>query len=556
MTERGAGTSGVLTVRELVHDSGLGLRAATGEMGLGKSVKGIHFSDAEDPVPYLSSESVLVVTGRGFAADTEAGLRLLDRLVTIDTAALAIAMGHFVESVPPELVARARDLKMPVLEIPPGTLTRTVFSYVYHALASGDLHRLRRTVAMQTNLLDLLIADADVEELLAQVATLIGMPMLSLDGVGRVVGSAGVSDPEHMASVAWRSWSEVAGTTAPMGIVEAGEARFICREVVLYGKLERLLVASASQTSSSEFVDTALSFLQRLATLNVLRRRDEIVATQRMRQRLLRDLLTGTASSEELTEWVAEHGLDLSQPWRVAICDLSASPQAGHRRAGELEDALVEAVDTYFGDRLVPFLSRPRRVSITVLLPNGSASVGAGTARDLLLGLKTFAAGEPYSLGVTIGCSGVRADPQDGPRALQEALDATSAARRGIDAGGLVLFEEMSGRFRLLEGQSDDALADIARRTIAPLIDYDARRHAHLVATLRTWLDNHWAIQPTAEALFIHRNTLQKRLRRIETLLGVDLQDTDDTMELYLGLRATQLLGEEAVVDRAPRRRR
>jgi sugar diacid utilization regulator len=216
----------------------------------------------------------------------------------------------------------------------------------------------------------------------------------------------------------------------------------------------------------------------------------------------------------------------------------------------------VEAVDTYFGDRLVPFLSRPRRVSITVLLPNGSASVGAGTARDLLLGLKTFAAGEPYSLGVTIGCSGVRADPQDGPRALQEALDATSAARRGIDAGGLVLFEEMSGRFRLLEGQSDDALADIARRTIAPLIDYDARRHAHLVATLRTWLDNHWAIQPTAEALFIHRNTLQKRLRRIETLLGVDLQDTDDTMELYLGLRATQLLGEEAVVDRAPRRRR
>jgi hypothetical protein len=111
----------------------------------------------------------------------------------------------------------------------------------------------------------------------------------------------------------------------------------------------------------------------------------------------------------------------------------------------------------------------------------------------------------------------------------------------------------MSGRFRLLQGQSEEALTDMARRTVAPLIDYDARRHARLVETLRTWLDHHWAVQPTAEALFIHRNTLQKRLRRIETLLGVDLQDPDDIMELYLGLRATQLLGEEAVVGRPPK---
>jgi purine catabolism regulator len=554
MTEHGGSRAGVLTVGELVLHSGLGLSAATGDVGFGRAIKGIHFSDAPDPVPYLSSQFVLVVTGRGFAADAEAGLRLLDRLATIDTTALAISTGHFVDSVPPEMVARARELKMPILEIPQGVLSRTVFSYVYHALASGDLHRLRRTVAMQSDLLDLLIADAGVDEVLAKVSTLIGMPMLSLDGVGRVVGSHGVSDPGRMASVAWRAFGELAGSAMPMGIVESGEARFVCREVILHGKLERLLVASASQASSSEFVDTALSFLQRLATLNLLRRRDEIVATQRLRQRLLRDLLAGTASPEELTEWVAEHGLDLSQRWRVAVCDLSASPQAPRRRAGELEDALVEAVDTFFGDRLIPFLSRPQRMSITILLPDGSPSARVGTARDLLLGLRTFAAQEPYRLALTIGCSDVRSDPQEGPRALQEALDATSAARRGIEAGGLVLFGEMSGRFRLLEGQSDEALADIARRTIAPLMEYDARRRTQLVLTLRTLLDNHWAIQPTAEALFIHRNTLQKRMRRIGTLLDMDLTDVDDLMELYLGLRASQLLGEAGIVVRAPAR--
>jgi purine catabolism regulator len=543
----------VLTVRELVRDSGLGLRAATGETGLGRHIKGIHFSDAVDPLPYLGGQSVLVVTGRNFATDAEAGVRLLDRVATIDAAALAVAIGPYVTTVPSQMLERSRELKLPIVEIPPGVLTRTVFSYVYHALASADLHRLRRTVALQSDLLDLLIADAAVDEVLAKVATLTGMPMLSLDGVGRVVGSAEVSDPGQTAAVVWRAWAELTEAASPMGIIEVGEERFYCREVVLYGKLERLLVAVASQASTSEFVDTALSFLTRLATLNLLRRRDEIVATQRMRQRLLRDLLSGTASADELSEWVAEHGLDLNAPWRVAICDLSPSALTGGRRTGDLEDALVEAVDAFFGDRLIPFLSRPRRMSITVLFPGGSTNVGAGSARDLLLLFKACAADEPYRLPLTVGVSAAHGHPDAGRRALQEALDASAAARRGIDAGGLVLFEAMSGRFRLLEGQSEEALADVARRTIAPLIEYDARRHARLVETVRTWLDNHWAIQPTAEALFIHRNTLQKRLRRVEQLLGVDLQDPDSMVELYLGMRATQLLGEEAVVARAPK---
>ena len=46
-------------------------------------------------------------------------------------------------------------------------------------------------------------------------------------------------------------------------------------------------------------------------------------------------------------------------------------------------------------------------------------------------------------------------------------------------------------------------------------------------------------------------------MRRIETLLGVDLTDIDDLMELYLGLRALQLVGEARVLERGepPRRR-
>lgn len=544
-------SSGPLTVRELVEDSGLGLTVVTGDVGLGRVIRGVHFSDADDPVPYLTSESVLINSGRMWYHDPALGVWLIDRIASIDTAALVIGLGHFLDEVPPEVVARARELKLPVLTLPVGGKTREVLAYVYHALASADLHRLRRTVAMQNDLLDLLLAEAGVDELLAKVSSLLDMPMLLLDGTGAVVSEQRVSEPGRRAREVWEAWGELTDANA-LGIVEAGGSRYFCREVLLYGKVERLIVALAAPRSSSMFVDMALSFLQRLIALDLLKRRDEIVATRRLRRRLLRDLLTGGSAEDELTALVSEHGVDLRRPWRVAICEFG--DRQGGRRGAELEDAVVEAVDTFCGDRLIAFLNRPRQTSIAVLLPDGYPSVGDGGARDLLLGLKAFAAGEPYRVELAVGVSGVHSEAGAGPKALQEAVDANAAAVRGADAAGLVLFEELSARFRLLQGQSPDVLVDIARRTVVPLLEYDARRHTHLLETLRTLLDNHYAVQPTAEALFIHRNTLQKRLRRIESLLEVDLTDIDDLMELYVGLRALQLVGEAKALGEAPRR--
>jgi len=75
-------------------------------------------------------------------------------------------------------------------------------------------------------------------------------------------------------------------------------------------------------------------------------------------------------------------------------------------------------------------------------------------------------------------------------------------------------------------------------------VDAVAPALAGLMDTLRTLLDNHFAVQPTAAALYIHRNTLQKRLANVEQLLEIDLGDLDAVVDLRLGLHAAELVGD------------
>ena len=109
------------------------------------------------------------------------------------------------------------------------------------------------------------------------------------------------------------------------------------------------------------------------------------------------------------------------------------------------------------------------------------------------------------------------------------------------DEGGV--FEELGGHFRLLDALGEDELSEIVQRTFGPVLEYDGLHNASLYKTLRTYFERRLAVQETADVLHIHRNTLQKRLAHVEQLLGIDLGDLDDIVDLRLGLHAAELLG-------------
>jgi purine catabolism regulator len=84
---------------------------------------------------------------------------------------------------------------------------------------------------------------------------------------------------------------------------------------------------------------------------------------------------------------------------------------------------------------------------------------------------------------------------------------------------------------------------EIADHVLGPLLRYDKAHRTELVRTLAALLTNDRSPTRTATDLFIHRQTLVYRMRRIEQLTGRSLSSTKDVVELWLALRALEVAG-------------
>lgn len=69
---------------------------------------------------------------------------------------------------------------------------------------------------------------------------------------------------------------------------------------------------------------------------------------------------------------------------------------------------------------------------------------------------------------------------------------------------------------------------------LLPLTAADAERDGTLGATLRAYYANGASITKTAEAMFLHRNSVRYRLDRVRTALGIDIDHPENAAALLM----------------------
>jgi purine catabolism regulator len=136
--------------------------------------------------------------------------------------------------------------------------------------------------------------------------------------------------------------------------------------------------------------------------------------------------------------------------------------------------------------------------------------------------------------------------PRDAERSMQlTALHAEQAVRlgRALNGPGRVTAFADLGPYCFVLGRPTEEIRSFCRTILGPLAE-DAQRDE--LRTLEEFLRAHGSVNGVARALFLHRNTVRQRLKRIGQLTGADLEDADQRVQLYLAV-----LGQNALAQLA-----
>ena len=71
---------------------------------------------------------------------------------------------------------------------------------------------------------------------------------------------------------------------------------------------------------------------------------------------------------------------------------------------------------------------------------------------------------------------------------------------------------------------------------LGKLAEYDRNNQSDMLETLKVYLDSDRNAQRCANLLYLHRNSLQYRVRRIQEIADVDLENPDERTYLRLSL--------------------
>lgn len=137
--------------------------------------------------------------------------------------------------------------------------------------------------------------------------------------------------------------------------------------------------------------------------------------------------------------------------------------------------------------------------------------------------LADFADSEHLSIGVSNVFTGI----EDFARNYAQARRALDLSARLKDGGSVFRYTDYAFYDLLGTAKKAGELGCFCHPALAQLRSYDAENHTELLRTLDVYLAGDCSIKQASERLFIHRNSLAYRLRRIFELTRLDLSDSN-----------------------------
>jgi purine catabolism regulator len=529
----------MITVADaLAMDSFEGAQVVAGAAGLNKPISWVHNSGVPDAHNWVNGGELVLTTAFNMPESHAEQLEFIEALAAKNISALAVTVGRYLDHLPEAWYAVADTHDLPLIAISYEARFVDIARAVNERIAQEQV---RRALSINAVLSRLVLDGGGLQDLADELARLIQQSIsietdrfdslaaaniAEYDEARRYTLEHGHTNPALIQALEDEGvFTQIRETLRPVQLPQMPhvglEMERILAPVVVHGEIYGYMWIIADGSPLTEIDRMALESGATIAALMMLHQEAVQTAEASLKGNLLSQLIESEGERESLlTDQALRYGLDLNRPFRMLLVETDGS---GNGRLVRL----YRQVNRLATERDWSAIVSQFAGQVVVLLDENHPSHEAATLIQSQLSVQT-----------RVGVSAVHQGPVAVPDAHAQCREVLSIGRRLNDERTVLQFDHLGFLHTLYHAGADSLRGN---PYVPSLRDLQAETQADLFSTLEAYLDQGGNGVATADALHIHRSTLNYRLQRITQLTGADLSDPTTRLNLHIALKQMRL---------------
>ncbi|MBC8571110.1 PucR family transcriptional regulator [Zongyangia hominis] len=517
-----------------------------GKMGVDRKISWVDTMEIPNISPWLKKNELLITTGYAIKNDAGALIGLLRDMAQVQAAGLAIKT-RFLGGFSQEIIELANELALPLIEIPPEIPFVDITHPLMKALVDEHNSKLEFSERMNAKFMELELNAGGFESIAQMLSNLISLPVIITSPYFEVLARSdapGWNAPDDLIvqgefspRLSDEIVSQVHGCDISRQLTGPGGIQMLIRSAVVKRQVCGYIFVLFTGQGPDDMQLIALNHAATSVALEFSKLQMLEDNTRIMDSNLFIDLMTGNIKLTDEADYRAQMLRWPGAPLRIAVADIDDFERDIAQMEEEDIQKLKEDISGSIKKRLLS-----RGIGCTVIVKSDSFTCLMSDVYDKAQLIAAFSdivtrMQQIYGIKATVGISETCREYIQIPASYEEARDAIAIGRMPNIRRSVVDIGDVRLEQALYKSAGSPYFRRFVGETIGQLEEYDKANGTRLINTLDVLVKNMGARNKTAEDLFLHRNTLSNKIKKIEKITGYHLSKSEDLFHLGLALK-------------------
>jgi len=528
-----------------------------GATGLGNIVRTVDIIDVPDAAIWFRRDSLLSTTFYALKDNLDAQLKMLKDINKCGGAGLIIfSPERYITQIDRRLIQKADELGLPLLQMPDCSYIDVIVP-VMSKILDKQVESLEYAQEVHRLMVNFVLKGQSLTEIISSFSILVNLPVVMADPdlillgyemppgfrnnlplIERLRNSQGYLEldefyPSELLEATVKKkkpryyCQKSSGTFDFLFPITAGEAFY---GLIIVPGLEHEL--ESNKTVALEAASLAIA-------LNILKEREVEEANRKSELDFFNELLLGNLKSREnILAHAAQLGLDLDGPYCLILVELSREARYSLKSPDNKTVAAANNIEKKLQRQLRSTLDmeHPQNIMIEALGSNivllrlpetWGEQERTERSKKIMEKLKNVIQARMGDVPVCMAMGGIYDHIEQVSSSYIQAWESMEIGKKLLPPSFAVYHCDMEPYHLVKRFLTSYSALSLHERVYEPLLRYDREKDGGLVSTLETYIKCNYSRSRTAQQLHIHRNTLNYRLKKINELLGQNVDQID-----------------------------